>query len=57
MLWPVFMHVYLELIRRSAAAAAHSLLSRHRPRFAGAPGEQPPLPHAQVWQCRDILRP
>lgn len=52
-LWPVFMHVYLELIRRGAAAPAHGLLARHRPRFAGAPGEQPLLPHAQVRLCRD----
>ena len=53
-LWPMFVHVYLELIRRTASAPAHSLLARHRSRFAGATGEQPPLPHAQVIGVNNI---
>ena len=48
MLWPVFMHVYLELVRRSATGPAHTLLARHRPRFAGTAADAAPLPHAQV---------
>ena len=47
-LWPVFMHVYLELVRRSATGPAHTLLARHRPRFAGTAADAAPLPHAQV---------
>ena len=47
-LWPVFMHVYLELVRRSASGPAHTLLVRHRPRFAGSAADAAPLPHAQV---------
>ncbi len=42
------MHVYLELVRRSATGPAHTLLARHRPRFAGTAANAAPLPHAQV---------
>ena len=46
-LWPVFLHCYLGLVKRNATAEAHQLMTRHKARFtagAGAASQQ----HTQV---------
>ena len=38
MLYPVFLHTYLDLVDQGAAAAAAALMARHRRRFTEAGG-------------------
>lgn len=35
-LWPVFLHCYLGLVKRNATAEAHQLMTKHKARFTAA---------------------
>lgn len=43
MLYPVFLHTYLDLVDQGAAAAAAALMARHRRRFTEAGGRSSKL--------------
>lgn len=56
MLYPVFLHTYLDLVDQGAAAAAAALMARHRRRFTEAGGRTSKLrmqvlDPAMPWTC------
>ena len=45
-LWPVFLHCYLGLVKRNATAEAHQLMTKHKGRFTA--GTAASSQHTQV---------
>lgn len=45
-LWPVFLHFYLGLVKRNATAEAHQLMTKHKARFTA--GATASIQHTQV---------
>ena len=59
-LYPVFMHCYLGLVKRNATAEAHQLMSRHKARFTTAAGsanqQHMQVPWREAFSRNDPLR-
>jgi WD40 associated region in TFIID subunit, NTD2 domain len=52
-LWPVFLHCYLGLVKRNATAEAHQLMTKHKGRFTA--GTAASSQHTQVCLGVDTL--